>query len=113
MEPLFDKLARLKIPDRFVRFVIGMFLSAEPFIRIILIVGAAACLVIGGKRIAEAIVYHIDVLNFWELLITALPFIPIILLAPKSATHKKPVLLIFVALLEILVIVSNLFMVLR
>lgn len=97
MEPLFDKLARLKILGRFARFLVEVFLSAQPFIRIILIIGASACLVIGGKRIAEAIVYHIDVLNFWELLIIALPFIPIILLAPKSATHKKPPLLIFVA----------------
>jgi hypothetical protein len=78
-----------------------------------LIIGAAACLVIGGKRIAEAVVYHIDLLNFWELLILALPFIPIILLAPKSAIYKRPIRLIFVVVLEILVIVSNLFLVLR
>jgi hypothetical protein len=87
--------------------------SGDVFIRIILIIGASACFVIGAKRIAEAVVYHVGAFNFWELLIVALPFIPMVLLAPRSATCKKPVLLVFLAVVEMLVIVSNFVLVLR
>lgn len=82
------------------------------FIRLALIIGAAACFVIGVKRICETVVYHVS-LDPIELLIIALPFVPILLIAPRSATFQKRILLGFIGLLEAVVISSDFFLVLR
>jgi len=87
-------------------------MKAKYFVRLVLIIGAAACLVVGVKRIAELIVYRVT-LDPVELLIIALPFVPIFLVAPRSAGPKKHVFFGFAAVLETAVIVSNFLFVLR
>jgi hypothetical protein len=80
-------------------------------IRIILIIGAAACFVIGGKRVAEDIVYQVNLDSLDFLLFTAFPFLPIILMAPRY--KNGGVIYGFIAVAEILIIVTNHFVVLR
>jgi hypothetical protein len=82
------------------------------FIRLALIIGAAACFVIGVKGICEAVAYHAS-LDPIVLLIMALPFVPIIMMAPSSMTAQKHFRCIFTGLLEAVVIVSNFFLVWR
>lgn len=87
-------------------------MRAANFIRLVLVIGAAACLVIGVKRICEAVVYHVN-LDPIELLIVALPFVPILLIAPHSATVQKRFLFGFIGFIEAVVIASDFFLVLR
>jgi len=77
-----------------------------------LIIGAAACFVIGVIRICEVFAYRVNH-DFVDLLIISLPFVPIILIAPRSATFQKRSLFIFVGLVEAVVIATNFFIVLR
>ena len=87
-------------------------MKATSIVRLVLVAGAAACLVVGVKRIAELIVYRVT-LDPIELLIIVLPFIPIFLVAPRSAGPKKHLLFGFATVLETAVIVSNFVLVLR
>ena len=77
--------------------------------RILLIVGAAACFVIGVKWTCEGIAYYCPM----SFPIAALAFVPIILIAPRSATSKKRALFVSLALTEAIVIVSDFVLVLR
>jgi hypothetical protein len=77
--------------------------------RIILIIGAAACFVIGGKMVAQDIVYHMN--DDASLFISIVPFIPIMLMAPRYKDGK--IIYGFIAAAEILIIVMNYFLVLR
>jgi hypothetical protein len=108
MEPLLDKLARQKIPDRFARFVIRLFLPAQDYIRIILIIGAAVCFVAGIKWVYWTTACECPA----ALPLAILAFVPIILIAPSSAT-RKPILVIFIVMLETLVIAAGCTLVLR
>lgn len=108
MEPLFDKLARLNLMTKSVRFVTWLFLATEAEIRIILIIGASACFVAGIKWIYWTTVC--DCPSALPLAIVA--FIPIVLIAPRSAT-RRPVLVIILAVLEVFVILSDCVLVLR
>jgi hypothetical protein len=87
-------------------------MKKDYLIRLVLIIGAAASLVVGVKRIAELIMYQVT-LDPVELVIIALPFVPIFLMAPRSAGPKKHVLFGFAAALETIVITSNFVLVLR
>jgi len=79
-------------------------------IRKILIVGAAACFVVGGIRVAEDIVYHVN-FDPLDIFFTIFPFVPIILIAPR---HKDGRLIYgFIAGAEAINIVLNHFLVLR
>ena len=82
------------------------------FIRLALIVGAAACFAIGVKQVCGAIAYDasLDPVFF---LILVLPFVPIILMAPSSMTAQKRFRFVFAGLLEAVIIVSNFFLVWR
>lgn len=108
MEPLLDKFARLKIPDRLARCVSGIFLSAQPCIRIILIVGASACFVAGIKWMYWTMVCEC----LAALPLAVLAFVPIILIAQSSAT-RNPVLVILLIALETIVIAADCTLVLR
>jgi predicted Co/Zn/Cd cation transporter (cation efflux family) len=79
-------------------------------IRIILIIGAAACVVIGGKMVAQDIVYQVNT-DPIDLFITIFPFVPIILMAPRYKNGR--IIYGFIAVVEILIIVMNYFLVLR
>ena len=70
-------------------------------IRIILIVGACLCFVIGAKWIAWDIVYHVET-DGSLLFINALAFVPLIALAPRYKNGKVAYTLI--ALLEAFII---------
>jgi hypothetical protein len=87
-------------------------MRAAYFIRLTLVVGAAACVVVGVKRICETVAYHVSYDPYW-LLILALPFVPIILIAPRSATPQKRGLFCFIGLVEAVVIASDFFLVWR
>jgi hypothetical protein len=78
-------------------------------VRTILIIGAAACFVIGGKMVAEDSVYKIH--DSFDLLITMVPFAPLILMAPRYKSGKF--IYGFTAFVETVIIVGNYFMVLR
>jgi hypothetical protein len=78
-------------------------------IRIILLAGAAACVVIGGKMAAQDIAYQMY--DSFSLLITVIPFVPLISMAPRYKNGE--VIYGFTAIVEATVIVANYFMVLR
>lgn len=78
-------------------------------VRIILIIGASACFVIGGIMVAEDIVYRIN--DGFDFILTLIPFTPLILMAPRYKSGK--VSYSFTAVLETLIVVMNHFMVLR
>jgi hypothetical protein len=131
MEPIFDKLARLKAikaifaiiqicdkkSDRCARFVIRAFwtvanvIRKEMVLRVILIAGACLCSVIGVKWIAEDIVYHVGIDD--ALTITnGVAFIPLIAMAPR---YKKGSMVIygFIGALETFIILMGLTVTLR
>ena len=92
-------------------------MRAAYFIRLVLIIGAAACVVVGIKRICEAVAYHMT-LDPVELLIIALPFLPILMIAPRTSTAQKrflfgTYLFGFIGFIEAVVIASNFILVLR
>jgi hypothetical protein len=70
-------------------------------IRMVLIAGACLCLVIGGKWIAEDIVYH-ESLYDPLVIINVLAFIPIIAVAPRYKNGK--VIYAFIGVLEAFII---------
>ncbi|HTV41390.1 MAG TPA: hypothetical protein VMF08_12485 [Candidatus Sulfotelmatobacter sp.] len=78
-------------------------------VRIVLIIGASACFVIGGVMVAEDVVY--DIYNLFDLLLTLIPFAPLLLMAPRYKNGN--VIYGFTAALEAIIIVANHFMVLR
>jgi hypothetical protein len=78
-------------------------------VRIILIVGASACFVIGGIMVAEDVVYRMY--DSFDFILTLIPFTPLILVAPRYKSGK--VIYSFTAALETSIIVMNHFMVLR
>ena len=78
-------------------------------IRIILIIGAAACFVIGGKMVAQDIVYQM--LDPGSLFFSMFPFFPLILMAPRY--KNGGIIYGFIAAGEIVIIVLNHFIVLR
>ena len=85
-------------------------MRAGYFIRIVLIIGAAACVVIGGKMVAEDIVYHVNH-DPWDLIFTMFPFVPIILIAPRYKNGK--VIYPIIGAAEAIIVVMNYFLVLR
>jgi hypothetical protein len=103
MEPLLDKLSRLKAikgifatiricdkgSDRFARFVLTAFELIRNVIamRLALICGACLCFVIGGYWIAEDIVYNVGVDDFLGV-INGLAFLPLIAMAPRYKNGK-------------------------
>ena len=80
------------------------------FIRLALIIGAAECVVIGGKIVAEDIVYHVNQ-DVWDLSITIFPFVPIILIAPRYKNGK--VIYPIIGAAEAIIVVMNYFLALR
>jgi hypothetical protein len=70
-------------------------------IRLALIIGACLCLVIGGKWIAEDIVYHIRLVDSL-VMINALAFVPIIAIAPQYKNGM--VIYLFIGALEAFII---------
>ena len=69
--------------------------------RILLIIGACLCFVIGVKWICEDIVYHVET-DDSLLFINALAFVPLIGLAPRYKNGK--VIYAFIGLLEAFII---------
>ena len=82
----------------------------EAAMRMACIVGACICFVIGGMFIVQDIVYHIN-LDAIDLFFTAIPFLPMILVAPRYKNGK--IVYAFIGLAEIFIIVLNHFIVLR
>jgi hypothetical protein len=82
----------------------------EAILRMACIVGACACFVIGVVFILQDIVYHIS-LDPLDLFFTAVPFFPIILVAPRYKNGS--IVYAFIGLAEIIIIVMNHFIVLR
>jgi hypothetical protein len=82
----------------------------EAVLRMACIVGACICFVIGVIFILQDIVYHIN-LDPIDLFFTAIPFIPIILVAPRYKNGN--IVYFFIGLAEIIIIVINHFIVLR
>jgi hypothetical protein len=76
--------------------------------RLALIIGAAICLGIGLWMTFEIVWYHIP-FEFVPYLYTAVAFLPLILLAPRSSTPKKRRLFAFLAVTEIVVIGLNVY----
>ena len=79
-------------------------------LRMACIVGACICFVIGGMFILQDIVYHVS-LDSIDLLFTSIPFLPIILVAPRYKNGS--IVYAFIGLGEIIIIVMNHFIVLR
>ena len=82
----------------------------EAFLRMACIVGACACFVIGVVFILQDIVYHIN-LDHIDLLFTAMPFLPIFLVAPRYKNGS--IVYCFIGFFEMIIIVLNHFIVLR
>lgn len=80
-------------------------MSPGRMMRILLIVGAAACFVVGIVRVCELVAYRM-VLDWVDLLAIVLPFVPIFLAAPQSVMPKRKFLFGTTAALELIVIAS-------
>jgi hypothetical protein len=81
----------------------------EAMIRLACIVGACICFVIGLRFIYDDIAYHV---NFEDaLLFTAVPFLPIIFMAPRYKNGN--IVYAFIGLAEVIIIVMNHFIVPR
>ena len=80
------------------------------FIRLALIIGAAACFVIGVKMVAQDIVYHVNH-DPLDLFFTIFPFVPIILIAPRYKNGK--IIYPIIGAAEAIIVVMNYFLVLR
>jgi len=89
---------------------LGHIMRAAYFIRLALVLGAAACFVIGAKMIAQDIVYHVNH-DPLDLFFTIFPFIPIILIAPRYKNRK--VIYHIIGAAEVIIVVINYFLVLR
>jgi hypothetical protein len=98
MQPTLDKLA----PGKFARH--------QSTVRLVLIIGACLCFVIGAKWIAEDILYHVQ-LDHPLLFINALAFIPLLMLAPRYKNGK--VVYVLIGLLEAFIIVMGNLLTLR
>ncbi len=80
-------------------------------VRILLLIGAAACFVIGGKMVAQDIVYDVKLNDPFSFLITFFPFLPLILMAPRYKNGKT--IYSFIGAAEAIIIVMDHFTVLR
>jgi hypothetical protein len=89
---------------------LGHIMRVAYFIRLVLIIGAAACFVIGVKMVAQDIVYHVNFDPF-EFVFTVFPFIPIIAMAPRYKDGR--IIYSFIGAAEVLSILMNFFIVLR
>lgn len=78
-------------------------------IRILLIVGASACFVVGLKWMYWTIAYPVPA----ALPIAVFAFIPIILIAPRSKISKNPFFIISLGLIEAIIIAGGITLVLR
>jgi hypothetical protein len=85
-------------------------MRATYFIRLVLIIGAAACFVIGVKVVAQDVVYHVNHDPF-DMFITLFPFVPIIAMAPRYKNGKW--IYGFIGAAEALIILMDYFIVLR
>jgi|GEM_PF-2969791 hypothetical protein len=74
----------------------------EAVIRLTCIVGACACVVYGIKMVYQNVAYQIDMDPF-NVLLTLVPFLPIILVAPRY--RNGTVVYLFIGLAEIIIVV--------
>jgi hypothetical protein len=84
----------------------------SPFIqtiRTILIIGAAACCVVGLKWMYWTFAYPAPA----AIPIAVFAFVPIILIAPRSQISKRPVFIISLGLIEAIIIAGGLTLELR
>ena len=77
--------------------------------RIILIMGASVCFVVGLKWMYWTIAYPVPV----ALPIAVFAFIPIILIAPRSKISEKPLFIISLGLIEAIIIAGGISLELR
>jgi hypothetical protein len=83
---------------------------SETVIRLACIVGACVCFVIGLRFIYEKIVYDIS-LDLFELMFITIPFLPIVVVAPRYRNGN--IVYAFIGLAEVIIIVMNRITVLR
>ncbi|HEV2327947.1 MAG TPA: hypothetical protein VGY56_04055 [Verrucomicrobiae bacterium] len=74
----------------------------EAVIRLACIVGACACVIYGMKIIYDNVAYHMGIDTF-TLLLTLVPFLPIILAAPRYRNGTAGYL--FIGLAEVIIVV--------
>jgi hypothetical protein len=82
----------------------------EATIRLACIVGACACFVVGMRFVYDDFAYHVNFDPF-DALFTVVPFLPIILVAPRY--RNGTVVYAFIGLAEVVIVVMNHFIVLR
>jgi hypothetical protein len=74
----------------------------EAVIRLACIGGACACFICGMKIVYINVAYHVD-LDPFTVVLTLVPFLPIILVAPRY--RKGTIMYLFIGLAEFMIIV--------